>query len=354
MTCGAPTSSGDSPPALEEVSDWHHILPARRRALHQEADLSVRTNLPTPGKVETARAGCDHASGNYKGRIGGPPQLKLMEDFLSNETLPIETFRSTQCNDPGLLPADAEDAPFSEDPTADWVPASSTSDSGSTSSPCSSFEDDAASVAAVVARTRGAAERFILRHDAFLRAVIRASSQAARPLLDDLTHEVYVHLWRDEFRVLRQWQQEHPLRAYLRSVTRRLVWERLSRLAPVRQQPKSGPMPVASVPPEQTPMTPEDEAAAGEVLAFLLHALDGLNADHREILELRYYQDLSYREIAEVLGITPTNAGVRLSRAHAQLKRAFSHSLEEIDWFALHEQSCARAVIKSAAAPSYR
>ena len=103
--------------------------------------------------------------------------------------------------------------------------------------PRSSCEDDTALVAAVVARAEGAAERLIARHDAFVRAVIRSSSQAAGPLLDDLTHEVYVHLWRDEFRVLRQWQQHRPLRAYLRCVIKRLVWERLSRLVPVREQP---------------------------------------------------------------------------------------------------------------------
>jgi len=271
---------------------------------------------------------------------------------LSNEQLPINTFSCTQCNNPGLLPADPEDAAPSDLTVerASRVSAPSTADSGTAGSPFrmtashASCEDDAALVAAVVARTQGAAERFILRHDAFLRAVIRASSQAARPLLDDLTHEVYVHLLRDDFRVLRQWQQERPFRAYLRSVIRRLVWERLRRLVPVQQQPKSDAMLLAAVPPEQTPVTPEEAAAATEVLASLLHALDGLNADHRQIIELRYHQDLSYREIADVLGITPTNAGVRLARAHAQLKRAFSQSIEDIDWVALHELSCARSL----------
>ena len=209
----------------------------------------------------------------------------------------------------------------------------------------SSCEDDAALVAAVVARTEGASERLVARHDAFVRAVIRSSSQATGPLLDDLTHEVYVHLWRDDFHVLRQWQQHRPLRAYLRCVIKRLVWERLSRLAPVREQPAKDAGFLAAVLEEKAeprPATPEEEIVAGEALSSLRRALDGINADYRRIIELRYYQDLSYREIAAVLGITPTNAGIRLSRALAQLKRALWQPIEDMDHLVSHKLSCAR------------
>jgi hypothetical protein len=49
--------------------------------LHQEMDSRVHSNLPSPGKVETARAGCGHESGNEEGRISGPSQFNLTEDF---------------------------------------------------------------------------------------------------------------------------------------------------------------------------------------------------------------------------------------------------------------------------------
>lgn len=209
----------------------------------------------------------------------------------------------------------------------------------------SSCEDDAALVAAVVARSEGAAERLVARHDAFFRAVIRSSSQAAGPLLDDLTHEVYVHLLRDDFRVLRQWQQQSPLRAYLRRVIKRLVWERLSRLVPVREQSEPDPEFLAAAFEEQSedhPATPEEEFVANEALSALRRALGDLNPDYRQIIELRYYQDLSYREIADVLGITSTNAGIRLSRALGQLKRVLSQSVDDTDQFVSHKLACAR------------
>lgn len=51
----------------------------------------------------------------------------------------------------------------------------------------------------------------------------------------------------------------------------------------------------------------------------LLTALDDLTPAHREILLLRYYDDLSYNEIAEVLGVKLGTVMSRLSRARGRL-----------------------------------
>lgn len=51
----------------------------------------------------------------------------------------------------------------------------------------------------------------------------------------------------------------------------------------------------------------------------ILFALDHLTEDHREILMLRYYSDLSYAEISESLGIKLGTVMSRLSRARGQL-----------------------------------
>jgi DNA-directed RNA polymerase specialized sigma24 family protein len=92
--------------------------------------------------------------------------------------------------------------------------------------------NDPGLVEALLARVPGAGRAFIARHDASVRKAVLCASPAAAWLVDDLTHDVYLHLWRDDFRVLRQWQHHHPLQAYLRTVVTRLVWDRLSRLQP--------------------------------------------------------------------------------------------------------------------------
>jgi DNA-directed RNA polymerase specialized sigma24 family protein len=53
------------------------------------------------------------------------------------------------------------------------------------------------------------------------------------------------------------------------------------------------------------------------------------------VLELRFVSELSYREIAEVLGITSSNAGVRINRALARLKAALSQLVDATDCFAI-------------------
>jgi RNA polymerase sigma-70 factor, ECF subfamily len=51
----------------------------------------------------------------------------------------------------------------------------------------------------------------------------------------------------------------------------------------------------------------------------ILSAMDRLSEDHREILMLRYYSDLSYAEISDALGIKLGTVMSRLSRAKGTL-----------------------------------
>jgi RNA polymerase sigma-70 factor (ECF subfamily) len=59
---------------------------------------------------------------------------------------------------------------------------------------------------------------------------------------------------------------------------------------------------------------PQEPAAAWADLAA---ALDRLGPDHREILRLRYFGDLNYRELAEVLDVPQ---GTVMSRLHSARK----------------------------------
>ncbi len=54
----------------------------------------------------------------------------------------------------------------------------------------------------------------------------------------------------------------------------------------------------------------------------ILAAMEDLSRDHREILTLRYYSDLSYAEIADALGIKLGTVMSRLSRAKGRLMEA--------------------------------
>ena len=61
----------------------------------------------------------------------------------------------------------------------------------------------------------------------------------------------------------------------------------------------------------------------------MIDALARLPRRQREVLALRYYLDLSEREIAETLGISPGAVKSHASRGADALRRSLSPLLEE-------------------------
>jgi RNA polymerase sigma-70 factor (ECF subfamily) len=66
--------------------------------------------------------------------------------------------------------------------------------------------------------------------------------------------------------------------------------------------------------------SPSSAAFRHEHLERMHQALDSLRPNDREILVMRHYDDLSFKEAAEILGITQNAATVRYWRALQQLK----------------------------------
>jgi RNA polymerase sigma-70 factor (ECF subfamily) len=196
---------------------------------------------------------------------------------------------------------------------------------------------DPALVEALLARVPGAGRAFIARHDASVRKAVLCASPAAAWLVDDLTHDVYVHIWRDDFRVLRQWQRHHPLQAYLRTVVTRLVWDRLNRLQPAWEVLDDDPCSVAGsgAEPWDPAPTPEEEVAANEIGWIVRDALEQLDTRYYRVLELRFVGELSYCEIADLLGISSNNVGVRINRALARLKAALPQLVDATECLAI-------------------
>ena len=66
---------------------------------------------------------------------------------------------------------------------------------------------------------------------------------------------------------------------------------------------------------------PEERVAQTDERARLMSAIQSLPVSHRQMIVLML-EDLSYAEMAEVLGITENNVAVRLNRARKALKDA--------------------------------
>ncbi len=71
------------------------------------------------------------------------------------------------------------------------------------------------------------------------------------------------------------------------------------------------------------PVAPDDPRAEMEIASIrqlLDHHLDDLDSRYREPLILRYYQDLSYRDIADILHIPVGTVSIRIKRGLAKLR----------------------------------
>ena len=125
----------------------------------------------------------------------------------------------------------------------------------------------------------------------------------------DVAQEVFIKAMREP----RFFEPEFKMKAWLYRVTSNLCFNL------VRDRRRRGAILEASPPREQTQADQLDRVFEGQQRAEVLAAIDQMSEDHKEILLLRYYDDMSYAEIAEVLQVALGTVMSRLSRARRRL-----------------------------------
>ncbi|HEX5182163.1 MAG TPA: sigma-70 family RNA polymerase sigma factor [Allosphingosinicella sp.] len=79
-----------------------------------------------------------------------------------------------------------------------------------------------------------------------------------------------------------------------------------------------------------TEPTPEQKAAEGRSRAALAKAIDALSPAHRAVVNLTYFEELGYREIAEIVDCPVDTVKTRMFHARRHLKQSLSGELA--DW----------------------
>ena len=125
----------------------------------------------------------------------------------------------------------------------------------------------------------------------------------------DIVQEVFIRAIRET----RFFEEDFRIRAWLFRVTSNLCFNQ------VRDRNRRGAILDAAPREESARAEQVDHVFEGEQRGEVMAALDQLSDDHKEILVLRYYDDLSYAEIADVLDIKLGTVMSRLSRARCRL-----------------------------------
>ena len=163
------------------------------------------------------------------------------------------------------------------------------------------------------------ADEELLKQVSWIRGLAQAILRD-HSLAEDVSQEVLLRALTGEprhGRVLRAW-----LAAVTRNTARSVLRERKRRNARERLTAR----------PEATP-PPRDPAEALEAHQALVRAIGSLPVEARQVVLMRYYEDLGFLEIAQRLGISENAVRVRLHRALAQLRTALGR--DGADWHAL-------------------
>jgi len=179
-------------------------------------------------------------------------------------------------------------------------------------------DDDRLLVARCLSAEPGAWSLFVSRFAPTVKALARRYLQLNGHFPDDaevedILQEVFLSLTRRDFRLLRNYDPAYAFKTYLGVLTRTQVHRVLRRRTPVlgdleqldaRAAPGAG---------------PSEGAGESEEAEVVERALAALAPRDAEVLRLRYYRELDYREIAGHLRIPEASVGQTLYRAKQRL-----------------------------------
>lgn len=134
----------------------------------------------------------------------------------------------------------------------------------------------------------------------------------------DVVQEVFIKAMREP----RFFDADFKMQAWLYRVTRNLCFNL------VRDRRRRDVLLAINDRPASTSADPLERVFETEQQDEILAAIDSLTPDHRDILILRYYEDLSYAEIADRLDIKLGTVMSRLSRARDRLLEVLDAPLQ--------------------------
>lgn len=132
----------------------------------------------------------------------------------------------------------------------------------------------------------------------------------------DVAQEVFIKAMRER----RFFDEDFKMKAWLYRVTSNLCFNM------VRDRKRRAAILEGMDRPDSTDPRQVDVVFRTQQQQSILEALDQLTDNHRKILMLRYYSDLSYAEIADTLDIKLGTVMSRLSRAKRQLMEVLDDS----------------------------
>ncbi len=172
-----------------------------------------------------------------------------------------------------------------------------------------------------------AADLFVLRFSKFIWAILVRHMQISSDDAEEIYQEVFVRLWEDGYRRLRTWSGRGNLASWLAPLVRHLASDHFRKTEPEVPDTDREGRQIEQVDPEPDPGV---QILITETRAVLQKALMALPNADQELLRLRFFEARTYKKIAELLQITVSNVGVRLSRVLERLRSLVSSEYPDL------------------------
>lgn len=186
--------------------------------------------------------------------------------------------------------------------------------------------DDRELISKLLGRDSEAWDELVVRYQRVvyaqvLKALPAKSGRTDEALVEDILSEVFVGLLQNDMAALRGFKGEAKFSTWLCVVARRVTWRHVSKRTRERQLAGISDSSVQI----DLGITEEVDSLASlidtENKALLASCLERMKPADRQILEMYYHQELDYREISQLTGLSINAVGPKLSRAHERLRR---------------------------------
>jgi RNA polymerase sigma-70 factor (ECF subfamily) len=172
----------------------------------------------------------------------------------------------------------------------------------------STNSSDTAVLAALSRGDINAFRVFVARHNVRLyRFALRVIGD--RATAEDVVNQVFLHVWRSP----NKFEQRSEVSTWLLAITRNVA------VSAMRRRPTIGLEEAHAGLAEDPTADPEHPVRHAQRSGSIADGLGGLSPQHREIINLVYYDKKSIKEVAEIISVSPNAVKTRMLCARKEL-----------------------------------
>jgi len=163
-------------------------------------------------------------------------------------------------------------------------------------------------ISRIARKDRLALRSFFARyHMRLYRYLVRLTQNDA--LAEELVNEVFLNVWRKAG----GFQGKSAVSSWLFSIAHNRA------ISELRKRTEESLDEAAAMAVEDDADTPETVSMKADKANAIRRCLDLLSTDHREVIDLAYYQDKSVKEVAEIVGVPENTVKTRMFHARQKL-----------------------------------